>query len=675
VVLLLAGQIAAALLVTALLPEPAYLLGVPAPLLLAIGVLRRRPWGLVLAAPLLALQVVLAGLLSGALAALAAALWGAAALAPLVGLRWWFFPRSPLEEELLAEAPNPRRPRQLAYLLLVFALLFAAQQALGPTLDERERHDLSVAPVRAGLPPRVVLATTALGGFRSIFIDLLWLRAVAMKEEGKFFEMVQLYDWITNLQPHYSMVWRFVAWDLAYNVSVDIDDLHERWFWIYRGIRTLRDKGIPYNPEDPFLYYELSWIFHHKVGKAMDYANRIYQARLADLMEAVLQGPGDRALLERLVATPGSRRALLLHPDLEPLAAWFAEREIDPVEAYPELTGMAQVYEPEVYRRLRTPEGRRALERVRLFRMRRQLQEEFKLEPELMLRLNREYGPIDWRGPNAHSLYWAWRAREVREEQLDENMMDLKFERLIYFSLQELHRRGRIHRTSDGYVYSVPDYRFMRATVEHLRSMLQRAEESVSPRGKEVNVTGSRSGYTYLLERCVFMYYFNGDVEAAEPFMEYLREEHPEKEKYQVRPAVFVRENIQEFVESMSLDRFHLLLDGILRQAFYFRSIQDGENAAAQENYAEALHRYAAKRWPYDPLADEEQYRYVAPFEEYVANMLIRILEGAEPGFSEQMRQRLFDRLSPAQRRSLQERAKVLRQRQERLRSAPEGAE
>ena len=39
-----------------------------------------------------------------------------------------------------------------------------------------------------GLPPMVAFTTVALGGFRGLLADLLWLRAGALQEDGKYFE-------------------------------------------------------------------------------------------------------------------------------------------------------------------------------------------------------------------------------------------------------------------------------------------------------------------------------------------------------------------------------------------------------------------------------------------------------------------------------------------------------
>ena len=48
--------------------------------------------------------------------------------------------------------------------------------------------------------------------------------------------MVQLSDWITKLQPHFTSVWIHLAWNMSYNISVKFNYPKDRWEWVKRGI-------------------------------------------------------------------------------------------------------------------------------------------------------------------------------------------------------------------------------------------------------------------------------------------------------------------------------------------------------------------------------------------------------------------------------------------------------
>ena len=73
-------------------------------------------------------------------------------------------------------------------------------------------------------PPVLAFTTVALGGFRGLIANALWIRANDLQDDDKFFEMAQLADWITKLEPHFAQVWLVQAWNMAYNISVKFKD-------------------------------------------------------------------------------------------------------------------------------------------------------------------------------------------------------------------------------------------------------------------------------------------------------------------------------------------------------------------------------------------------------------------------------------------------------------------
>lgn len=136
-------------------------------------------------------------------------------------------------------------------------------------------------------------ATVALGGFRGILADALWLRAGRLQEKRRFTELVQLSDWITALEPENEEVWSFHAWNLAYNVSSLLPDPSDRWRWVQSGIELLRDRGIPANPGSSVLRRELGWLFQHKIGSDTDSAAPFYRTEWAREISAYLGPDGE----------------------------------------------------------------------------------------------------------------------------------------------------------------------------------------------------------------------------------------------------------------------------------------------------------------------------------------------------------------------------------------------
>lgn len=240
------------------------------------------------------------------------------------------------------------------FLLLTTLLgLWGAARLHEHLWNYRARHQLLPPAPLENAPPLMAFTTVALGGFRGLIADLLWIRTIHLQEEGRIFEIVQLADWITKLEPHFTTVWAFQAWNMAYNISVLFPDAENRWRWISNGIRLLRDEGLRYNPRNPILYKELGWLYQHKIGYIMDAAHHFYRRQLAATMSAALHGT---------------------QPAINPQGT-------DP-------------------RSTMVPTNSDTLQYLR---------EELKLDPIIMRQLDAEYGPFDWRLPETHALYWAWR--------------------------------------------------------------------------------------------------------------------------------------------------------------------------------------------------------------------------------------------------------------------------
>ncbi len=173
--------------------------------------------------------------------------------------------------------PSSGRLRAAAPFLAAAAAL-AVFASTGPRL-RAARRARNPAPASAVFAPRaadarasalVGFASVALGGFRGVLADALWLRAGRMQDERRFVELVQLSDWVTELEPTNEEVWIFHAWNMAYNVSFLLSRADDRWRWVENGLSLLRDRGIPLNPRSAELKQTLGWFFLHKVGMPDD---------------------------------------------------------------------------------------------------------------------------------------------------------------------------------------------------------------------------------------------------------------------------------------------------------------------------------------------------------------------------------------------------------------------
>lgn len=215
-----------------------------------------------------------------------------------------------------------RIPRKMAVSLAILALgllcfftaerlLYNAQGLLGAG------RTAGGSVVRTeGLPPPQAFIALGLGGFRGLLADVLWMRSARLQDQGRFLEMVQLARWITQLEPQFTETWSYHAWNMAYNISGLFSDPADRWRWVQNGLRLLRDEGVRWNSEDARMYWEIGWIYQHKIGGATDPAAPYYRRELARGIESIL--PGGHYRSDRLSADPVVRNRLLSEYKLDP---------------------------------------------------------------------------------------------------------------------------------------------------------------------------------------------------------------------------------------------------------------------------------------------------------------------------------------------------------------------
>ena len=183
---------------------------------------------------------------------------------------------------------NPRAKKIL--LLLLAAVLLVGSGQMQKALN-RDREQLGLTRMNAleNAPPVLAFTTVALGGFRGLIANALWIRANDLQNDDKFFEAAQLASWITDLEPSFTQVWLFQGWNMAYNISVKFKDFPDRWRWVERGIELLRDEGLRYNPDDVLIHRELAWFFQHKMGAEPRRRQRVLQAAMGDGNDAVFR--------------------------------------------------------------------------------------------------------------------------------------------------------------------------------------------------------------------------------------------------------------------------------------------------------------------------------------------------------------------------------------------------
>lgn len=380
-----------------------------------------------------------------------------------------------------------RRDRliQIVAGVLCVALLAGSGVLAAMTAASAGRNKLMLSEtLDDGSDPEVAVGI-AMGAFRGLFVNMLWLRANKLKEEGKFHEAMNLAATITRLQPHFPKVWSFHAWNMAYNISVKTNTADERWNWVNAGIDLLRRDGVPNNPNDLLVHKELAWIFLHKIQGYTDDANPYYKVRLAHEWHEVLGPPPDpdpedssrermieqfvdwlmpiveapetlqtlrqeNAGVDQLVSDvlqrAGEARAIPREPTDDITVDIMVPRIVELFSAGPRDTNWVKGWlrgstiaksgrwplirqklsEPEIALLEMTVDSSRqeAWGALLAQQRKRVLRDKYNMEPQRMIRYTRKYGPIDWRHGAAHGLYWGAKGVEGALTRVSERNRD-----------------------------------------------------------------------------------------------------------------------------------------------------------------------------------------------------------------------------------------------------------
>jgi hypothetical protein len=447
------------------------------------------------------------------------------------------------------------RAKKILCLLLAAGFLFGAGRVQNSLNHDRDTLGLTRGAVLRNAPPMLAFTTVALGGFRGLISNFLWIRANDLQQDDKFFEAAQLANWITDLEPTYASVWQFQAWNMAYNISVKFKDFPDRWRWVERGIELLRDDGLRYNPNSVDIHRELAWFFQHKMGQNLDDANMYYKSQWALEMKPFF-GPN------------GTNLDQLLNPQ--------------------------------------TPE-----EKTNVMVLR----EKFKIDPVFAKKVDQEYGPFDWRLPEAHAIYWGARGLEAAKENPDKVKADdlIKLRRTIYQSIFQAFKHGRIIPDPFTKTYSLGPNLDLIPQVN--KAYLDLYKQETDPN----QTNGILNAHRNFLRDAVYFLYENNRMAEAQKWFKYLGEKYPDKPIIENQPdslpknltldqyAVAV---VQIDIGETSQERVTSAVQGLLTQAYYNLAIGNDDRYAGMkglatkvyENYTSKTSSYGAKRIPLPPF-------------------------------------------------------------------------
>ncbi len=457
-------------------------------------------------------------------------------------------------------------------MILLFIAVSFTQTRL---VRDRETLGLNRYTELRGAPPVLALTTVAFGGFRGLISNVLWIRANELQEQNKYFEMVQLADWITKLEPHFTQVWLMQGWNMAFNISVEFSSPADRWRWVKRGMELMRDDGLRYNPYDVLLHRELAWLFEFKMGGNMDDAQMYYKMAWKAEMQNVFAG--DRPNWDELInpQTDDARRRAAL------------------------------------------------------------LREKYKMDPQLMKQVDDKYGPLEWRLPEAHAIYWAVEGLQMagkNERRINpDDLVTLR--RIIYQSMNLAFERGRLVTVMDAGGEHVVDLGPNFAMIPSANAAYEDAIAHEEPRFRE----GFYSAHRYFLLDAVFFLYLGGHDADANRWYKYLAEKYPDKPLLTSQTNMlpgntsvedYTIARMEDEVQTLSQYKTRYILEGLERKSL--RSLAynlDQESAKAEDLARTIWDRYQKKVGPLRNNAANSRL-VLAPLPEIRGDVAQQLLDG-----------------------------------------------
>lgn len=504
-------------------------------------------------------------------------------------------------------------------IFVVAVLLMIAGGRLDYINSQRQEMKLISNEPLKNAPPSLAFATVAMGAFRGLVVDALWMRADKLKEQGQFFDAKQLAEWITTLQPRFAAVWEFHAWNMAYNISVTIpaSQPDQRWRWVKNGYELLRDQGILMNPKSLPLYRELARIFQHKIGGVSDDAHNYYKLQLALSMEPLL-GSADNDYFEALAKAPKQWDQIVNDASIAALIqalkasddAFSDDGKF--VSNYLALRQNPDRFKPAAFRTIDDYRGTEALEKFDIFAKASQLRSAWKLDPVLMQQLNKTYGPIDWtdpnkhlpldwRHPNSHAIYWGVKGLEevAKEENREIDMVETNTDRIVGHSLQNLFRDGKI------FIYNVPVEVSKESSSEQTQTVMRKeiflrpdlrmfepyhqSLLAILEKYKDIGRKGSyeslQDGHRNMLKNAVLSFYQAGHEKQAQKIYEQLKKLYP-LDEFKVPLVVFAKKRLLEELESIGINDAKEQIIMLLIESYFRYALRDDDEAFGREKLA-----------------------------------------------------------------------------------------
>ncbi len=253
------------------------------------------------------------------------------------------------------------------------------------------------------------------------------------------------------------------------------------------------------------------------------------------------------------------------------------------------------------------------------FLQKKVLREVYKLNPQHMAELTARFGPIDWRGVDAHGLYWVNEGLIAGKESIHSFYNDkINTARMIFFALRNMFNRNRIifepytRNANLAYINFNPDLNF----IEPMHRAFLTYGRMLDPEGELF-----RTGHVNFLAQAIRLLYFAGRKDEARYYYDVLRDLYGRQPDGSPNPRYaksldqFVMDTFRENLETYRDAR--LAINGVIYTAI--GELASGNLARYNELMTFAFNLYV----DYNKRRKNSPKMQLPPFKSVVADVLL----------------------------------------------------
>lgn len=272
--------------------------------------------------------------------------------------------------------------------------------------------------------------------------------------------------------------------------------------------------------------------------------------------------------------------------------------------------------------------------------------DEYHMDPAFMLNTMEQFGPIDWRHPAAHALYWS-ALGTLRAEEWTQNKerIDLvNANRNIIHNLQKLAHEGKINfrpkvasmgNIGNETINHTPDVRMIPAYDRAWQDTIEKVEAGEF--GEKQTAETYANGHENFLQSAVYLYYYDGQETLARDYFKRAKELYANNPKspaardgdYELSLPDFARVRLDDDLGF----QFAQLINTRIRMAWSFglaersRAVMKRHLDSAERTYNDFLEeRQTTQRADLDVQARQA----MPPFEELVLAQFIELMASTQ---------------------------------------------